>query len=148
MAYAQWVVITIINLSTKEVVVKNICLPWGKFHKDSKSPVSSACVPVDTSWPQCLYRWQGHWSSHRGNWEHQGSFFKRIQDQILWSQAHAFRHGGRVRHLWEWWWKSASFLLGVPLGNQNKYLEDHQYVTSTSYTFTWTAIFMKYFNRA
>lgn len=40
-AYAQWVVITITNSSSKTVVVKNVRQMWGKFHKDGKSLVSS-----------------------------------------------------------------------------------------------------------
>ncbi|KAF8687636.1 hypothetical protein AX14_003645, partial [Amanita brunnescens Koide BX004] len=43
-AYAQWVVITLNNSSTKAVVVKNVGLSWGKFHeegnKDKEIPVS------------------------------------------------------------------------------------------------------------
>ncbi len=35
-AYAQWVIINIKNSSTKAVVIKNVRLPWGKFHKDGK----------------------------------------------------------------------------------------------------------------
>lgn len=52
----NWVVINIINSSTKTVVVENVRLYWGNFYKDSKSPrlsvgpgpglVSSACVVV------------------------------------------------------------------------------------------------------
>jgi hypothetical protein len=45
-AYAQWVVINITNSSSKPVVVKNVHLSWGKFHKDGKSPASSARVMV------------------------------------------------------------------------------------------------------
>ena len=49
-AYAQWVTIDIINSSSKEVVIKNVHLPWGKFYKDGKLLVSS--LPV--SWCQIL----------------------------------------------------------------------------------------------
>jgi hypothetical protein len=44
MAYALWVVINLNNSTPKAVVVKNIRIYWGKFHKDGKSPVSVACV--------------------------------------------------------------------------------------------------------
>lgn len=43
-AYAQWVTIDIINTSSKEVVIKNVHLPWGKFYRDGKPSVSSTCV--------------------------------------------------------------------------------------------------------
>ena len=46
-AYAQWVVIEIINSSKEPVVIKNLSTKWGKFYRDSKSPhspVSSASV--------------------------------------------------------------------------------------------------------
>jgi hypothetical protein len=41
-AYAQWVVIRIVNSSQVPVTIKNVALPWGKFYKDGKSPVSYA----------------------------------------------------------------------------------------------------------
>jgi len=33
-AYAQWVIIDIVNASSQPIKIKDVVLYWGKFHKD------------------------------------------------------------------------------------------------------------------
>ena len=49
MAYAQWVVINIVNSSARPVVIKNVRIHWGKFYKEGRSPASSTHVMVHIS---------------------------------------------------------------------------------------------------
>ncbi|KAG6915581.1 hypothetical protein DXG01_010882 [Tephrocybe rancida] len=47
MEYPQWIVIVISNSSTRKLVVKNVRLDWGKFHKDNNKDAEISIGDVE-----------------------------------------------------------------------------------------------------
>ncbi|KAF8726099.1 hypothetical protein AX14_008081 [Amanita brunnescens Koide BX004] len=49
MAYAQWVVINIVNSSARPVVIKNVRIHWGKFYKEGDKNIEVSVHAIENT---------------------------------------------------------------------------------------------------